>query len=196
MYIGVVAGILALAGIAADARRRWPWAVALLLGVWLCFGNRIPVSLWSAIHELPVLSSMRVAQRFRIGVVLFLALFAGFGLDALVRLLARGGAARFARPIALTIVGVVLADLLWVNGGSGAGPSRSRRSQHTGAAISAKCSALPTMTTAGSSTARARRTRARSAPRGSSPRSSPTSASSKPTNRPWSARTRRSASSR
>lgn len=141
MYIGIVPCLLGLAGIcwrfapqrmghtpglpvtpqstlSALGRRQW---VALLccltLSLWLGFGNRCePVSLWSLFNSVPPFSFMRTSERFRFTTMLFIALFAGIGLqkgmDCLTIRLSRP---RLAQWVAIVVVFGILGDLFVVN---------------------------------------------------------------------------------
>lgn len=88
IYIGVLPFLLILSGLVIRGRRRPALLLCLLIFLWLSFGNRAPVSLWALVHKLPGFDSMRVAQRFRIVVLLSASLFAGFGLQAVREYLA------------------------------------------------------------------------------------------------------------
>ena len=80
MYIGIVPLVLCLAGVVARVRREWKLGVTLLVFLWFCLGSRAPLSLWDALHRLAVYDSLQMAMRFRIILVLCIALFCGFGL--------------------------------------------------------------------------------------------------------------------
>jgi hypothetical protein len=113
MYIGAIPLILFFFGIGTHDKRRLFLFLSLIVFLWLSLGNRPrPVELWTLLHLLPVYSSMRIAQRFRIVWMLCLAIFAGFGFQAAHRRLAglrRGQpAGRMVMPAVLLLV---VADL-------------------------------------------------------------------------------------
>jgi hypothetical protein len=116
MYVGLVPLALCLLGMAARGRRDAVLIICLAIFVWISFGDRIPISLWAALHELPPYDSMRVAQRFRFVYMLLVALFAGCGLQT-----ARGWVERLARRpwlgqgVAIVSVLAILCDLIAVN---------------------------------------------------------------------------------
>ena len=88
----------------------------LVCFVWISFGERPWLSLWSWLHALPVLDNMRMVQRFGIVAVMLFAVFVGFGVDAIERLARR----RLPNPRQAVVVAalpvlVLLADLLAVN---------------------------------------------------------------------------------
>jgi hypothetical protein len=139
MYIGLLPCLLSLAGIGwLFLPKRWagsaapgqgqplaamstPHSIALLcclgLSLWLAFGNRCaPVSLWALINQVPPFSFMRTSERFRFTIMLFVALFAGIGLQAGKELVARKfGRPLFSQRLARVLVIAILADLFWVN---------------------------------------------------------------------------------
>lgn len=107
MYIGVLPLALALVGVLVTWRRQWRYAAVGLVFIWLGFGFRCPVSLWAVLHELPVFSAMRIAMRFRVVFLIFIALFAGHGFQWLARRL------RENRP-AQTASALIVAFVLWI----------------------------------------------------------------------------------
>lgn len=115
MYLGFAAALLGLIGLFSRARRRPALAITLLLSLWLAFGSRSPVSLWNLLRQLPIFSSMRVAQRYRIFFLLAFSLFAGFGLDALLDRLRRLRPRFPFAPLAAASVLVISADLILVS---------------------------------------------------------------------------------
>lgn len=82
-YIGPVAAVLALVGIAAPARKTTPWLVAGLLFLALAMGNRGPWSPWVLLHKLPIFSSERAPSRFVIPIALAIGVCAGAGADSI-----------------------------------------------------------------------------------------------------------------
>lgn len=116
MYIGLIPFGLALLGLGLRDRRRLALLLCLLLFLWISFGNRPRLELWSWLHLLPVYNSMRIAQRFRIVFMLCLAVLAGFGLQSVQAYARRSGEGRpLARWSAPLIALVVLIDLLAVS---------------------------------------------------------------------------------
>lgn len=116
MYIGFIPAALFLLGLVSwRDHRRLALALCLLLFLWISFGNRPRLELWSWLHLLPVYNAMRIAQRFRIVFILCLALLAGFGLQTVQaysdRLFSGRPVARLAGPL---VTLAVLVDLLWV----------------------------------------------------------------------------------
>ncbi|MFZ5534552.1 MAG: hypothetical protein ACOY3M_00095 [Patescibacteria group bacterium] len=55
----------------------------LLVSLWLMMGDRIPVSLFGAMQNLPFMESFRVAERYRFLFIIPVALFAGLGIERL-----------------------------------------------------------------------------------------------------------------
>ncbi|MGQ0553177.1 MAG: hypothetical protein ACT4PU_08140 [Planctomycetota bacterium] len=87
-YMGPAVLLLALLALARP-RRAWPW---LLLGgafLWLALGSDARLSAWSALHALPVYSSMHSPQRLIFFTSFCLALLAGLGFSAVEDGLAR-----------------------------------------------------------------------------------------------------------
>lgn len=116
MYISFIPLLLFLLGIVVYWKRQRQLTLCFLIFLWLSFGNRIPLSLWNLLHALPVYDSMRVAQRFRIVFMLIMALFAGFGLKSLNRILDKKVKnLTFPHPLRVIIPVVILMDLIWVN---------------------------------------------------------------------------------
>ena len=75
--------------------------------VWLSLGVRPRLSLFSALHHLPIYDSMRYSERFRLIWLLVVCLFAGYGLQW-VRGPYRGGGFS-GRRYAVIVVSAVLA---------------------------------------------------------------------------------------
>lgn len=109
-YIGIAVALLIAIGLFAKTRRRMVVAITLAILVWLSLGDRAPVSLWRALHRLPVFESMRVAQRFRFVWLFFAALVAGIGLDAALAFLVDRGRAVGA-SVGVVAIGLVVGDL-------------------------------------------------------------------------------------
>jgi hypothetical protein len=121
MYIGVLAGALLLLGIASAHPGRVPWLALLMISLWLSLGHRVPISLWDVIHELPVYDSMRVAQRFRVVMMLCAAFFCGLGMDAVVSSVWKRFGRSRAQSTGAVLVALLVADLLSANSNALAG---------------------------------------------------------------------------
>ena len=80
MYIGPVVAALGLIGLVASGRSHWKLALAAPIFVWLSFGDRAGLSLFSLLHRLPVYESFWYPERFRLVWFLIVCLFAGLGL--------------------------------------------------------------------------------------------------------------------
>lgn len=109
MYVGTLAFGLFVVGLLACWRRQRPLALSFVVLLWLSLGDRVAVSLWQALRQLPLFESMRVAQRFRYCFMLCLALFAALGLDHLRRWLRGKGVSLAWRTL---LVGGFLAAVL------------------------------------------------------------------------------------
>ncbi|MEW5956862.1 MAG: hypothetical protein AB1801_03995 [Chloroflexota bacterium] len=116
MYIGLIPFVLFLSGIGLYDKRRMFLFLSFLIFLWISLGNRPRAELWSLLHLLPVYNSMRLAQRFRIVLMLCLAILAGFGFQTLrrytFRLVPNKSLTRF---LTSAVLGVVLIDLLVVS---------------------------------------------------------------------------------
>jgi hypothetical protein len=116
MYIGIIPFLLFLLGIGLHDKLRMFLLLCFVTFLWISFGNRPRLELWSMLHLLPVYNSMRIAQRFRIVFMLCLALFAGFGLQTVRNSIAQVVANRnLVQFVTLLILLGVLVDLLIVN---------------------------------------------------------------------------------
>lgn len=140
MYIGIVPCLLFVAGAfwrstpasvgqspAAASPSSRPFSLnnkhyvalmcCLFISLWLGFGNRCePLSLWSWLNGVPPFSFMRTSERFRFTTMIFVALFAGIGLQKGIDYLA----GRFSRPrlpqlLVMAVVIGILVDLSVVN---------------------------------------------------------------------------------
>jgi hypothetical protein len=105
-YVGPLALALSLLGLVAAWRRTWPWGVGLLLFLWLTFGAWARPSLWLLLRELPVYASMVAPERLMLQVTFYLAIAAGFGLEAVSAALRRTGTSRLA--LFAVLAGVVV----------------------------------------------------------------------------------------
>lgn len=104
MYVGPIVAVLFVLGLAAAGRRLWPLAVSIPLFVWLSLGERPRLSLFSALHRLPVFESMRYPERFRFVWLLAVCVFAGHGLQWMKTWLDRRYPGRRAGAAAAAIV--------------------------------------------------------------------------------------------
>lgn len=112
MYIGYLSGILFFLGFLFSFRRPW-WKLSLffLIFLWLSFGNRPSVSAWEILNSIPIYNMMRVAQRFRIIMLFFLALIAGFGLQELLIFINK----KTHNSSATKLLGILLIIILYMN---------------------------------------------------------------------------------
>ncbi len=97
-----------------DAARtaRWVWLGVALAALWLSFGQRAePLSLWHWLQAAPVFDTMRVPERFRIVLILCLAILGGWGLDAVGAIIQ---SRLWAAGVRIAIVIVIAIDLLVV----------------------------------------------------------------------------------
>jgi len=118
MYVGILSFLLFLIGMITRARRCLPLLVCFIVFLWLSLGNRAePLSLWEALKNIPPYNIMRSVERFRIVVVMVLALFAGFGLNQLQGRLADWFPGKNWPSLVVNgVVLLVLCDLFLVNG--------------------------------------------------------------------------------
>jgi hypothetical protein len=116
LYVGLLALVLFLFGVVRGPRRRAPLLLVLLLFVWTTLGSQVPISLWSGLHELPVLDNMRLTQRFGIVAVLVFAVFVGFGVEAVqIRVAGWTSSAAAGTLAAAALVLAMLTDLVLVS---------------------------------------------------------------------------------
>lgn len=86
LYIGILPFLLAVCyvfltkGVVMRHRFLLLW---LSVSLWLMLGDTIPVSLYGILHNLPLMESFRVAERYRFLFIVPVALLAGFGVDRL-----------------------------------------------------------------------------------------------------------------
>jgi hypothetical protein len=90
-YIGPIAPMLAVVGIASSARKMMPWLVASSVLVMLIMGDVVPDSPWFLLHKLPIFSSERVPSRFGIPLCLACSVFAAAGADLVERYFTASG---------------------------------------------------------------------------------------------------------
>lgn len=112
MYVGVIAGVLMVLGVACPHKSRAAWLTLVVTTLYVAFGDRIHPSLWWLVHQLPIYDSMRVAQRFRIVMLLGVALFCGLGVTSLTRSIKSRFGVRYAHWAGAALVLVVSGDLI------------------------------------------------------------------------------------
>jgi hypothetical protein len=116
MYVGVLAAILFVLGVAIKQEQRSLWLAVLVGAFWLCLGDRALLSVWRLVHTLPVFDSMRVAQRFRIVMMLAFAVLCGLGAtNARALAMRRLRSARWPDLAGLLVVCGLAADLVSAN---------------------------------------------------------------------------------
>lgn len=116
VYIGLIPFVLFVIGIGLHGKRRFMLFVCFLILLWISFGNRPRVELWSLLHLLPFYKAMRIAQRFRIVFMLCLAILAGFGFQTLKLYASRVVSNHtWNRLLTSVILLVVLSDLVSVS---------------------------------------------------------------------------------
>ncbi|GAB4458540.1 MAG: hypothetical protein Kow0031_38890 [Anaerolineae bacterium] len=117
MYLGWLILLLAVVGVGLHHKQRLMLLLSALIFLWISFGNRPRLEWWTLLHLLPGFNAMRIAQRFRIVLVLCVAVLAGFGFETV-----RNGIIRRVspprRPVAARLTwlipAVILIDLLSV----------------------------------------------------------------------------------
>jgi hypothetical protein len=111
IYVGYLSFILFLLFFIRNkegVKKYLPLVLTLFIFFWLMLGNTIFPSLYSTIRHLPVLSSFRVAQRFRFDFIIPFSLLAGLGLDNLRRLFQ---ASKYSRLISILCFLMISIDL-------------------------------------------------------------------------------------
>lgn len=92
IYIGIIPFIIFLIGFLKSRKKQFLLGLSFLIFVWLSLGTLIPLRflrLWSLLHRLPVIGSMRVPQRFHFIFMLLLAIICGFGFQAIQKFLCK-----------------------------------------------------------------------------------------------------------
>lgn len=107
-FMGIAAFILYLSGFAL-IRRTWIWLFISVFALLASLGDASPVNLWSLLHKLPVLSSLRGPSRLIALFVFSASVAAGF---ALSRIEDRGWAR--GRIIAVMILAAVFLEMITV----------------------------------------------------------------------------------
>jgi hypothetical protein len=111
-YIGPIVAALFLVGLAVKGRSLWKLTLTIPVFVWLSLGVRPRLSLFLALHRLPIYESMRYSERFRLIWLLVLCLFAGYGLQWVRGLLDRRfPGRRYGTIVASGILAIVACDL-------------------------------------------------------------------------------------
>lgn len=80
-YIGMLPLVLFLAGCILECRRKWPTVITALMMVLILMGDKSPVNLWRVLHSLPFYRGLSVPSRYVSAFLLFVSIFAGFGLS-------------------------------------------------------------------------------------------------------------------
>ena len=109
IYLGLLPLVLATLALVRLDKRSLALLVVGLIFLWISFGNRPAAELWSLLHLLPGYNSMRIAQRFRLGWILPLALLVGLGYQVAYGYLLRWP--RLAHFFRLVIPVLIMADL-------------------------------------------------------------------------------------
>lgn len=112
LYMGAIPLLLVAWGAVARPRRALPFLLVALAPLWIAMGTRVQPSLWAALHGLPVFDSLRMPQRFAIGIVLPACVVLGLGIDALA---ARVPWPRLRAVVSGGILCAVFVDLVLVN---------------------------------------------------------------------------------
>jgi hypothetical protein len=111
MYVGPLAGVLFALGLLKEHARRVPWLALVFVTLLISFGNRAHPSPWALLHRLPIFDSMRVAQRFRIAMMLGASVFCGLGAMTIVDAVAARYDASRARLIGWALALFLALDL-------------------------------------------------------------------------------------
>jgi hypothetical protein len=111
-YVGVLPILLAGWAMGKNLRRHWPLGCALAIAVWIYLGPAAPIDAWAWLHQLPGFSSLQVSARFKVFVLVPLALLAAVGLQALGSL---GIGRRKAQALCMAVALIVTGDLFMVN---------------------------------------------------------------------------------
>ncbi len=85
MYTGIVVLLLFFLGIAVHGKKYKVFVGVFIVFLFFAFGSNITPSPFSFLKEIPILSSMRVAQRFRYIFMIPFVFFAGLGFDTCFR---------------------------------------------------------------------------------------------------------------
>jgi hypothetical protein len=112
IYVGILAFVLFLSFFVKNKKgflSNISLLVTLLIIFWIMLGNSSSFSLYNGLKQLPVLSSFRVAQRFRFDFIIPFSLITGLGLDNVVRLLQRF---KFVKPLSILFLIVIYVDLV------------------------------------------------------------------------------------
>lgn len=119
MYIGLLPFLFFCFGFVKYFKNPPVLALSFIFLVWLSFGSRLPIKslrLWDLLTKLPIYNTMRVSQRFRFVFMLILALFAGFGLQAVIKYLNKKLKNKtLGKIFVLSLLIFVFLDLLTVN---------------------------------------------------------------------------------
>ncbi len=111
LYVGLLPVVLFLLFFVrnkAGIRNNLALICSLLIVFWVMLGNVNSPSLYKIMSHLPIISSFRVAQRFRFDFIIPFALIAGLGFDNAFRQLQRY---KLARPLSILCLLVIYVDL-------------------------------------------------------------------------------------
>ncbi|MCX6695855.1 MAG: hypothetical protein NTU61_06125 [Candidatus Altiarchaeota archaeon] len=80
-YIGEIAMMLVLIGIALTWKKHAPLLACLLFFVWASFSVYAPVNLWAILTKLPLLENLKEPTRMKVVFVFIMGLYAGYGAE-------------------------------------------------------------------------------------------------------------------
>lgn len=117
MYIGIFLFMLFIVGLWKKSSKIMRLIYVGVIFLLISFGTHIYPSLYELVRTIPMLSSIRVANRFRYIFMVPVVICIGFGFDLLMRYLTRafGLSRRMYTTIAVSILLFVGADLIYVN---------------------------------------------------------------------------------
>jgi hypothetical protein len=124
LHPGLLAGLLAVAGGLAAARRRAliPWLVCAGVGIVVALGVHLP--LWPLLRKLPLLSGIRFPEKFVLLLIFPVVVLAAHGFDHVVQGPRRARRRLLVALAAFAVAGAVAALVLWMMGRApGASPS-------------------------------------------------------------------------
>lgn len=79
MYVGIITIIFFIIGsLSSEKEKRWLF-FPMIVFFWIILGSTVRLNLFSAIHSLPLLNYMRVAQRYKYFFLTFFMIIAGIG---------------------------------------------------------------------------------------------------------------------
>jgi len=89
MYVSIFSLILFILGLFNRKNKNTPLLIIFLFFLFMSFGYNINPSLYGTLHSLPILNTMRVAQRFRFFFIIPYIIFVGFGVDLVINKLSK-----------------------------------------------------------------------------------------------------------